>query len=131
MSKTRVLLADDHEATLEWVRIALSDDFDVIGTARNGRDAVAEVRRLDPDVLVIDISMPAMSGLEAVAQLGPNLRTKIVFLTLHSDSDYVSAAFAVGASAYVVKSELNTDLIPAIQSALDGRKYVSRSIRIS
>ena len=128
MSKARVLLADDHEPTLEWVRIALNSDFDIVGTVRNGRDAVAEVRRLDPDVLVIDISMPSLDGLRAVAELNSNRRTKVVFLTLHHDEDFVTSAFAVGASAYVVKSDLNVELVPAIREALEGRRYVSQSI---
>lgn len=115
MRKTTVLLADDHEATLEWVRIALNGNFDVIGAVRNGWDAVTEVRRLDPDVLVIDISMPKMNGLQAVSLL--------------AERDFISAAFAVGASAYVVKSDLHTDLVPAIRHAVDGQRYVSRSIR--
>jgi DNA-binding NarL/FixJ family response regulator len=128
MSKVRVLLADDHEPTLEWVRIALNCHFDIVGTVRNGRDAVAEVQRLDPDVLVIDISMPILDGLRAVSQLNPHRRTRVVFLTLHRDQDWVTAAFAVGASGYVVKSDLNTELVPAIREALEGRRYVSRSI---
>jgi DNA-binding NarL/FixJ family response regulator len=129
MSKVRVLLADDHETTLEWVRIALSDEFDVVGAVRNGRDVVTEVRRLDPDVLVIDISMPILDGLQAVAQLDSSHRTAVVFLTLHTDPDFVTAAFNVGASAYVAKSDLNSDLVPAIHKALRGGRYVSRSIR--
>lgn len=128
MTKVRVLLADDHKMTLEWVRIALNSHFDIVGTVRNGRDAVAEVRRLDPDVLVIDISMPILDGLQAVSQLDDHCRTKVVILTIHQDQDFVTAAFAVGASAYVVKSDLNTELIPAIREALEGRRYISRSI---
>jgi DNA-binding NarL/FixJ family response regulator len=128
MTKVRVVLADDHEPTLDWVRIVLNSHFDIVGVARNGRDAVAEVRRLDPDVLVIDISMPILDGLRAVAQLDSNRRTKVVFLTFHRDQDYVSAAFAVGASAYVVKSDLNAELVIAIREALEGRRYVSSSI---
>jgi DNA-binding NarL/FixJ family response regulator len=128
MTKVRVLLADDHEPTLEWVRIVLNSHFDIVGTVRNGRDAVGEVRRLDPDVLVIDISMPILDGLRTVAQLNSHCRTKVVFLTLHRDQDFVTAAFAVGASAYVVKSDLNVELVPAIHEALEGRRYVSQSI---
>ena len=128
MSNARVLLADDHEQTLEWVRIVLNSHFDIIATVRNGRDAVAEVRRLDPDVLVIDISMPILDGLRAVAQLNSHRRTKVVFLTLHQDQDFVTAAFAVGASAYVVKRDLNVELVPAIREAIEGRRYVSQSI---
>lgn len=99
-----------------------------MGVVKNGREAVLEVLRLDPDVLVIDISMPILNGFQAVSQLGPNLRTKIVFLTLHTDEDFIAAAFSAGACAYVVKSDLVTDLPVAIREALQGRRYISRSI---
>jgi DNA-binding NarL/FixJ family response regulator len=129
MAKIRVLLADDHQAMLEQVRSILSKDFDVVGAVGNGRDAVAEVQRLDPDVLVIDISMPVLNGLQTVAQLmSKKCRTRVVFLTVHDDQDYVDAAFAAGASGYVTKSHVMTDLVPAIQEALSGRTYVSNSI---
>jgi DNA-binding NarL/FixJ family response regulator len=129
MSKIRVLLADDHEPTLEWVRTTLNDEFDVVGAVGNGQDAVTEVRRLDPDVLVVDISMPGLCGLEAVAELGPNLRAKVVFLTQHTDSEFIAAAFNAGASAYVLKTDLSTHLIPAIYEGLQGRTYLSPSLR--
>jgi DNA-binding NarL/FixJ family response regulator len=125
MNKIRVFVADDHEMVRERVCSTLAGEFHVAGAVKNGQDAVAGVRRLDPDVLVIDISMPVLSGLEAVAQLGTNLRTKVVFLTCISDADFVSAAFEAGAAAYVLKSELCTDLLPAIREAHQGRRYLS------
>jgi len=129
MAKIRVLLADDHEAMVEQVRSILSKDFEVVGAVGNGRDAVAEVQRLDPDVLVIDISMPVLNGLQTAAQLmSKKCRTRIVFLTVHDDQDYVDAAFAAGASGYVTKSRVMTDLVPAIREALSGQTYVSNSI---
>jgi DNA-binding NarL/FixJ family response regulator len=129
MSKIRVLLADDHESTLEWVRKTLNNEFDVVGAVGNGQDAVTEVRRLEPDVLVVDISMPVLSGLDAVAQLGADIRTKVVFLTQHTELELIAAAFVAGASAYVLKSEMSTDLVPAIHEVLKGRKYLSPSAR--
>jgi DNA-binding NarL/FixJ family response regulator len=126
-SRVRVLLADDHEAILTRVRALLDGDFDVVGAVSNGRDAVMEVQRLDPDVLVIGISMPILDGFQVVSQLGSDRRTKVVFLTLHEDRDFVAAAFSVGASAYVIKSDAITDLVPAIREALEGRRYVSQS----
>lgn len=130
MGKIRVLLADDHETVLARIRSLLCKDFEVVGTADNGRDAVAEVRRLDPDVLVIDISMPVMDGLQAASQLHRrSCRTKVVFLTVHEDRDYVDAALAVGASGYVTKSHVTSDLVPAIREAIDGHTYVSKSIK--
>jgi DNA-binding NarL/FixJ family response regulator len=129
MNKVRVLLADDHEAILAWVRTVLDEEFEVVGAVRNGRDAVTEVQRLDPDVLVIDISMPVLDGLRAASQISSNRRTKVVFLTLHNGRDFVAAAFSTGASAYVLKSEMATNLVPAIREALQGRTYISPSIQ--
>lgn len=129
MNKIRVLLADDHEAILTRESAVLSEEFEIVGIAKNGRDAVAEVRRLDPDVLIIDISMPVLDGLQAASQLqSRNCRTKIVFLTVHEDRDFVAAAFSAGGSGYVTKSQLTSDLVPAIRAVLQGHKYVSHSI---
>ena len=129
MPKVRVLLADDHEAVLARIRSILGEDFDVVGAVSNGSDAVEQVQRLDPDVLVIDISMPVLDGLQAVSKLRyTNRRTKVVFLTVHEDQDFVAAAFSVGAFGYVTKSHLTTDLVPAIREALEGHTYVSQSI---
>ncbi len=128
MGKTRVLLADDHQTVLQRVCEVLADDFDVVGTVNNGRDAVVTALRLSPDVLVMDISMPILNGLQAAQQLrAAKVKTKLVFLTVHTDCDFVNAALAAGASGYVTKSDLATDLIPAIQEALAGRVYISKS----
>src|SRR4051812_15655058 len=120
MGKDRILLADDHGMILARVCAVLSEQFEVVGTVNNGLEAIAEVERLDPDVLVIDISMPMLDGLQAVSRLGSNCRTKVVFLTVHEDPDFVAAAFSAGASGYVVKTNLPTDLVPAIRAALEG-----------
>ena len=129
MGKIRVLLADDHEAILARVSAVLGDEFEIVAAVNNGRDAVTEVQRLDPDVLVIDISMPDLDGLQAVSRLRcKKCHTKFVFLTVHEDSDFIAAAFSAGASGYVTKSHITTDLVPAIHEALEGRTYVSQSI---
>jgi DNA-binding NarL/FixJ family response regulator len=129
MNKIRVLLADDHQTVLERVCEILGEDFEVVGKVNNGRDAVAQAERLDPDVLVIDISMPILNGLEAAQRLkAAKLRGKVVFLTVHEDKDFVAAAFSAGASGYVTKENVDTDLVPAIRDALEGRVYVSQSI---
>jgi DNA-binding NarL/FixJ family response regulator len=123
-------LADDHQAMLARVRRELGERFEVIGTAGNGEEAIDAVSRLDPDVLVIDISMPVLSGLDAAVRLRSNhCRTKIVFLTIHDDSDFVAAALSAGASGYVTKNRVSTDLVPAIQEALLGHTYVSQTLK--
>ena len=129
MNKIRVLLADDHEATLTQVRAILGDDFEIVGTVNNGRDAIVQTESLDPDVLIIDISMPILNGLEAASQLqSGHSRAKVIFLTVHQDQDFVEAALSTGAHGYVAKSDVTSDLVPAIREVLQGRKYISQSI---
>jgi DNA-binding NarL/FixJ family response regulator len=127
----RVLLAEDHAALLLEIRAHLCREFDIVGAVADGVQAVDAVRLLDPDVLVIDISMPVMDGLEAAKILqDAHCRTKIVILTISEQAEYISAAFAVGASAYVTKRRLSTELIPAIQEVLQGRTFLSASLRV-
>jgi DNA-binding NarL/FixJ family response regulator len=119
--KVRVLLAEDFLPIVERVRRILErDGFDVVGTVNNGRDAITEVLRLNPDVLVTDISMPIMNGLEAARQLRDlNGRIKIVILTQHTEKHFVTAALSAGGSAYVMKSRFARDLVPAIREAIE------------
>lgn len=128
MNAVRILLADDNETVLARVCTILCEEGQIVGSVKNGLDAIAAVQRLDPDVLLMDISMPILDGLRAAALLGPSVRTKVVFLTAHEDQDFVDAAFAAGASGYVAKSDVATDLLVSIRAVLEGRKYVSKSI---
>lgn len=129
MSRIRILLADDHETILERVSLLLGEDFEIVGRVTNGLMAVEEVERLDPDVLVMDISMPNLNGLQAAARLQKcKCRTRVVILTVHEDQDFVAAALSAGASGYVTKENVTTDLIPAIHEALRGGTYISQSI---
>jgi DNA-binding NarL/FixJ family response regulator len=131
MSKVRVLLADDHQAILARVRRELDEEFfEIVGTARNGQEAVDAVSRFDPDVLVIDISMPVLNGLETALRLRATCcRTKVVFLTIHDDPDFIAAAFSAGASGYVTKDRLSLDLVLAIREALLGNKFTSETLK--
>jgi DNA-binding NarL/FixJ family response regulator len=127
LAKIRVVLADDHQALLARVRRVLAEEYEVVGVVENGSQAVDAVRTLNPDVLVIDISMPVLDGLQAARQLQKaNCRTKVVFLTIHEDHDFVAAAFSAGAVGYVTKACLSTDLVPAILGAMQGHTFVSR-----
>jgi DNA-binding NarL/FixJ family response regulator len=129
MAKIRVVLADDHRAVLDKVRRTLADGFEVVAMAEDGNQAVAAVLKLDPDVLVTDISMPLLDGLQLAKRLqAAHCRTKIVFLTVHEDQDFVTAAFDAGASGYVTKLRLTIDLVPAIREALLGHTFVSRTV---
>jgi DNA-binding NarL/FixJ family response regulator len=127
--RARVLLADDHQDFLAATVRFLEPEFDVVETVDNGRALVEGAPRLDPDLLVVDIAMPILNGIEAARQLtASGSRAKIVFLTVHDDEDYVRAARAAGGLGYVLKSRLASDLAPALREALEGRAFVSPSI---
>ena len=130
MDKIRVVLADDHQEVIARIRAILGAEFEVIEAAENGQQAVSAVLALDPDVLVTDISMPFLNGLQAARSIQKfNSRVKIIFLTIHEDRDFIAAAFSAGATGYVTKRRLSTDLVFAIQEALKGHTFVSSSIR--
>jgi DNA-binding NarL/FixJ family response regulator len=123
----RVLLADDHPALLEAEIALLSPHVDVVGTAADGAALVAEARRLHPDVIVTDISMPILNGIDAVHKLRESGSTaKFVFVTVHSEGEFVEACMEAGALGYVQKSCLKHDLVPAIEAVLAGRSYVAQ-----
>jgi len=128
MDRARVLLADDHDALLHKVGRLLDGEFDVIGKVRDGQALLDAAEWLRPDLLIVDISMPVMGGIEAAHRLmeaGSNAR--IVFLTVHEDPDFIEEAFAAGASGYVIKSRIASDLIAAANEVLAGRSFTSPS----
>jgi DNA-binding NarL/FixJ family response regulator len=121
-----VLLADDHHELLKRVTSVLSAEFDVVGSARNGHELIAQADALEPDVVIADISMPVLNGIDAVQQLLASGSTaKFIFLTLHEDATFVEACFAAGAMGYVVKKRILIDLVVAVQEVLAGRHFVS------
>jgi DNA-binding NarL/FixJ family response regulator len=125
-SQARILLADDHAPMIDRVRSILEPDFDVVGSVNNGADLVSEAARLQPDLIVLDISMPGMTGIQAAQELREGgSKAKLVFLTIHERVEFVRACLAEGALGYVVKSRLAVDLLPAIQEALAGRRFIS------
>ena len=124
--KTTVLLADDHPSLLEAATAILKPHFDVVGTATDGAMLVSEALRLRPDVIVTDISMPVLNGIEAVSQLrDTNFSATVVFLTVHAKEEFLEACVAEGALGYVLKSRMKAHLVAAIQAALKGQTYVS------
>lgn len=126
MGCPRVFLADDLRDIRERVKELLKKDFDIVGSAHNGQEAIQAATVLNPELLVLDISMPGLDGIQVASRLRESgCKSKVVFLTMHEDRDYVEAAFSVGALGYVVKSRIASDLIPALQSALRGQKFTS------
>jgi len=126
--RPRILLADDHLALLEGEIALLSPYFDVVGTATDGAALVSKAHSLRPDVIVTDISMPILSGIDAVHKLRESgSTTKFVFLTIHSRREFVEACLGVGALGYVQKRHMKHQLVPAIQAALAGQPYASKS----
>ena len=126
LNRPRVLVADDHPIILDRVLSLLKPNFDVVATTTNGVDLIAEAKRLRPDVIVLDITMPMLNGIEAAHELhNVGLEARLVFLTVHQESVFVQACFAEGAFGYVTKSRLGTDLVPAINDALAGHCFVS------
>ena len=129
LNRTRVLLADDHEAMLDRVKRLLEKELQVVGIVRDGQAALEAVAELRPDVLILDISMPVLDGLQVALRLKPKKsKVRIIFLTVHEDPDFASEALATGALGYVVKPHLATDLLVAINEVLAGRTFVSPSI---
>lgn len=129
MSRVSILLADDNSAVLNNVTRVLRAKYDIVAAVKDGASVLQEFPRLRPDVIVLDISIGDVNGIDVARQLRDSgCRSKIVFLTVHEDSDFVNAAMSTGASAYVVKSRLSTDLISAIEAVLAGKLFVSGSL---
>ncbi len=129
VDKIRVVLADDHREVIAKIRGILGDDFEVVEEVMNGVQAVSAVLALNPDIFVTDISMPLLNGLQAARSIQKtNSQVKIIFLTIHEDRDFIAAAFSAGATGYVTKRRLSTDLVFAMQEALKGHTFVSNSI---
>ena len=122
----RVLLADDSPSMLQVARRILEPEFHVVGTVDDGEAVLEATQTLKPDVLILDISMGVMNGLEAARLLTRiGSKAKIVFLTVHNDQDFVEEAFSAGAVGYVIKPRLGTDLPIAVREALMGHTFIS------
>jgi DNA-binding NarL/FixJ family response regulator len=129
LARPRVLLADDHAAFFTFVAELLAPEFEVLQTFDSGLAMIDSGLASQADLIVLDISMPDLSGLEVAARLrGLGCPAPIIFLTVHADQDYLQSAWQVGAQGYVVKERLATDLVPALRAALAGHKFVSPTI---
>jgi DNA-binding NarL/FixJ family response regulator len=124
-----VLLADDHRMVAEGLKSLLSPDFELVGVAEDGRALIEAAKKLHPDVIVADITMPHLNGLDALKTLKKdNPRAKVVFLTMHQEVAYARRALEAGASGFVLKHSAPAELVSAIRAALDGKTYLTPTL---
>jgi DNA-binding NarL/FixJ family response regulator len=124
--KVRILLADDQPMIYGAVASLLKPTYEIVACVGDGQALIRAAMRMNPDVIVTDISMPVLSGIEAANKLRDSgCTSRIIFLTIHQDLDFIKACFAAGALAYVSKARMRADLLSAIQEALVGHSFVS------
>lgn len=131
MARARILLADDHKEMRERVVRLLGREFEILDPVEDGHALLEAASKLNPDVCLLDISMPIVNGIEAATRLKEKGATaKIIFLTIHEDPDFVQAALKTGASGYVVKRQMGSDLRTAVKEALAGRIFISSFVNL-
>jgi DNA-binding NarL/FixJ family response regulator len=131
LTRARILLADDHKEMRDRVVGLLEPEFEVVGAVEDGHALLKAESEMQPDVCLVDISMPAICGLDAAAKLKDSgSKAKIVVLTVYEDRDFLQAALKNGALGYVVKSRMASDLSTAIHEALAGRQFISPSLKL-
>jgi len=128
--KARILLADDHPHFPEMEARLLEGEFEIVGKVNDGQLLIDEAMLLKPDVIVTDISMPVLNGIAAIGRLKElGDKSRVVFLSVHTDTDFVRKCLSTGAFAYVAKSRMSSELIPAIRHALTGIIFVSQYLQ--
>jgi DNA-binding NarL/FixJ family response regulator len=126
MRRPRILLADDHFLLLEGYRKLLEAEFDIVGEVDNGRALIEEAVRLQPDVVLLDISMPLLNGIDAARRLKEMIDgIRIVFVSMHDDPEYIRAAFEAGGSGYLLKRCASSELLTAVHETLRGHSYIT------
>lgn len=126
MKRIRLLLADDHMLFAEGLESLLHDEFELLGTVGNGRDLVEATHRLNPEVILVDISMPVLNGFDAVRRIRQEGNfAKVIFLTMHDDETLVAEAFRCGGSGYVLKQAAGEELVTAIREVAQGNNYLT------
>lgn len=132
MSKPRILLADDHMLILDGLRNLLERHYDLVGTVQDGQSVLNAARRLQPDLVLMDVAMPVLNGLQAGHRLREQLPTiKLLYVSMYADTPYVEEALRIGASGYVLKRSGWEELSRAIEAVLAGKQYVSRELSAS
>lgn len=129
-SRTRILLADDHAMVVEGLRALLENSYEIVGVAADGRELLEVACKLQPEVIVVDVSMPSLNGLDAAERLKTLLpNVKLVFLTMQDNSNLAAAALSLGAVGYVLKHSAASELMTAISAVLEGKSYVTPKLR--
>lgn len=124
--RTKVLLADDHAMVVEGLAALLKDRFELVGTVGDGSALIDAARKLRPDVIIADMTMPVLSGLEALRRLkAAKSAAKVIILTMHPDAELATEAFRAGASGYVLKVSAGEELVTAIEEVVQGRMYLT------
>src|SRR6516165_3697833 len=126
MNKPRILVADDHQILAEGLRSLLEPEFEVVGVVADGRELVAAAKKHRPDLIVADVTMPALNGIDAALQLrDAGVPSKVIFLTMHNEVAYAHRALEAGAAGFVLKHSAAAELVTAVREALRGRTYVT------
>lgn len=129
MTRPRILLADDHTLTLEGIRAVLEPHHRIVGTVADGRALIEAAERLKPDLIILDITMPLLNGIDAAVRIMKSLpEVKLLFITMHVNPAYLEAALNAGGTGYVLKSAAREELLDAVKSVLSGRIYVTPSL---
>jgi DNA-binding NarL/FixJ family response regulator len=129
MRRPKILLADDHAIVADGLISLLKDSYDLVGAVRDGRQLVDAAKRLRPDVIVADISMPVLSGLDALRQLrAEHLDVKVIFLTMHAETELATEAVRAGAAGFLLKQSAGDELLNAIDEVLHGRMYLTPAV---
>ena len=130
VSKIRIVVADDHEEMLSLVKEVLQPEFEVVAAVRDGHDLLHAVKNFKPDVIIADITMPEMSGIEATRRIvEDDLEARIILLTMHNDRTMVEEGFSAGAKGYVLKLAASQELVPAVYEIVQGRFYISPLVK--
>ena len=130
MNRIRLILADDHTMFAQGLESLLDEEFELLGTVGNGVDLIEAAQRLNPEVIIVDISMPVLNGFDAVRKIRENGSTaKVIFLTMHDDDTLVEEAFRCGGSGYVLKQAAGEELVEAIKQVAQGNRYVTPLVK--
>lgn len=131
-TRSSVLIADDHKLVMEGLRKLLENQFDVVGTVEDGRAVLTAAERLKPDVILVDVTMPLLNGIDACARLRVLVpSSRVIVLTMHADRSYAAEAFRAGAAGYVLKRSATSELVQAIQTVLRGQRYLTGDLPAS